>query len=231
MSNKDKKNKNKNKNNKKKKSNVTLSKEEIKQCYRDLQDLNDAATAYFRIPVFFSHQNLFSLGPRGKTRPPFTKQQQFIIRMFQEIKKVLLFPRTIPNTDQYPDTTLENVRTLVNSSYGMAAALLVPDRPTDPQNEPYSPFLQIEPAMAYQRGLPLLLVIESDMQKRAGGVWTGQGAPFSPLVWFSAPENSVDQFFDSVQWKEALHNWAGQVRSGYFAETGPEFEYKFNSKD
>jgi hypothetical protein len=26
--------------------------------------------------------------------------------MFKEIKRVLLFPRTLPNTAQYPDTTL-----------------------------------------------------------------------------------------------------------------------------
>ncbi|EKN62912.1 hypothetical protein BAZO_19738 [Schinkia azotoformans LMG 9581] len=32
--------------------------------------------------------------------------------------------------DQYPDTTLENIRTMINSSYGLAAALLVPTGPT-----------------------------------------------------------------------------------------------------
>ncbi|MBI0581074.1 hypothetical protein IEC97_27555 [Neobacillus cucumis] len=197
---------------------------------RDLQDLNNAATALFRIPVFFSHQNLFSLGPVPPV-PPFTKQQRFIIRMFKEIKKVLLFPRTIPNTDQYPDTTLENIRTLVNSSYGVAAALLVPARPVEGTDEPYSPYLQFEPAMGYQRGLPLLLVIERAMQDKASGIWTGQASPFSPLVWRSDAENSVELFFESVQWKEALQNWAGQVRSGYFAQTGPEFEYKFDRHD
>ncbi|MEC1716227.1 hypothetical protein [Schinkia azotoformans] len=204
----------------------TLSTQETEQCHKDIQDLNDAATAFFRIPVFFSHQNLFAL---GGPNPPFTDQQQFIIRMFKEIKKVLLFPRTLPNTEQYPDTTLENIRTMINSSYGLAAALLVPTGPT-PTGEPYSPLLQIEPSMAYQRGLPLLLVIERAMQDRANGIWTGQPAPFTPIVWFSST-TSVDQFFDSVQWKEALHMWAGQVRSGYFAETGPEFEYRFNSND
>ncbi len=206
-----------------------LSMEEMEQHHQDLQDLNNAATALFRIPVFFSHQNLFTLGPNPPV-PPFTKQQRFIIRMFKEIKRVLLFPRTLPNTEEYPDTTLENIRTMVNSSYGLAAALLVPNGPTVPQGEPYSPFLQIEPAMGYQYGLPLLLVIESAMQNKAGGIWSGQSAPFSPIVWFSNTV-TVEQFFDSVMWKEALQNWAGQVRSGYFAQTGPEFEYKFNSHD
>ena len=213
---------------------ISLSQEEIDQCQKDMQDLTDAASALFRIPVFFSHQGLFSLAPLGMTPPPFTPRQRFIIRMFNEIKKVLLFPRTLPTTDQYPNTTLENVRTIVKSSYGLAAALLVPS-PRENQFDPYSPFLQIEPAMAYQYGLPLLLVIEDKMQ-RAGGIWGGGGqlAPFTPLVWFSPPldasdrevNRSIDDFFDSVQWKEALHNWAGQVRSGYFMQTGPEFDYR-----
>lgn len=209
-------------------SNELFSIEEIAQWDKDMQDLNNAASALFRVPVFFSHQNLFSLGPIPPI-PPFTKQQQFIIRMFKEIKKVLLFPRTLPNTEQYPDTTLENIRTIVNSSYGLAAALLVPARPTD-KGEPYSPLLQIEPAMAYQYGLPILLVIENAMLNKAGGIWTGQLAPFTPIVWFSDTV-TVDQFFNSVQWKEALQNWAGQVRSGYFAQTGPEFQYKFDNHD
>ena len=40
--------------------------------------------------------------------------------------------------------------------------------------------------MAYQYGLPLLLVIENNMLQ-AGGVWGGGGqlAPFTPVVWFS----------------------------------------------
>lgn len=191
------------------------------QAYNDLNDLNDAASALFRIPVFFSHQNLFTLGP---SQPPFSPEQQFIIRMFKEIKSVLLFPRTLPNTDQFPDTTLENIRRVVLSSYGTAAALLKPTRRTA-QGEPYSPFMQIEPSMAYQYGLPLLLVKQSTVQ--AGGLWGdgGQLAPFTPLTWFSET-TTVDEFFESVQWKEALQNWAGQVRSGYFIQTSPEFQYK-----
>ncbi|RJX40398.1 hypothetical protein D3P09_10030 [Paenibacillus pinisoli] len=185
-----------------------------------MNDLNDAASAFFRIPVFFSHQNLFTLGP---PQPPLSPEQQFIIRMFNEIKKVLLFPRTLPNTDQYPNTTLENVRRIVKSSYGTAAVLLKPTGPTG-LGEPYSPFLQIEPAMSYQYGLPILLVKQSTIQ--AGGVWGDAGplAPFTPLIWFSS-STTVDQFFDSVQWKEALQNWAAQVRNGFFIQTDPEFKY------
>ncbi|WP_339258985.1 hypothetical protein [Lysinibacillus sp. FSL K6-3209] len=193
---------------------------EINQFYKAVEDLNDAAGAFFRIPVFFSHQNLFTI---GSAQPPLSDEQRFIIRMFNEIKQVLLFPRTIPNTDQYPNTTIENVRTIVNSSYGTAAALLKPTRRTD-QLEPYSPFLQIEPSMSLQRGLPLLLVKQSTI--KAGGIWGDAGplAPYTPLIWFSET-TTVDEFFDSIAWKEALQNWAGQVRSGYFIQTNPEYKY------
>lgn len=195
-----------------------VTREEIRQARKDIRSLNAAASALFRIPVFFSHQNLFTLGP---AQPPLSPEQQFIIRMFKEIKQVLLFPRTIPNTDQYPNTTLENIRRIVLSSYGLTAALLNPVGPTA-QGEPYSPFLQIEPSMAYQYGLPLLLVKQSTIQ--AGGLWgdAGQLAPFTPLIWFSNT-TTVDQFFDSEQWKETLQNWAAQVRSGYFIQTSPDF--------
>lgn len=195
--------------------------DEINQTRKDVNDLNDAASALFRIPVFFSHQNLFTLGP---PQQPFSKEQRFIIRMFKEIKKVLLFPRTLPNTDQYAGTTLENIRRIVKSSYGTTSVLLKPIGSTA-QGEPYSPFLQIEPSMAYQYGHPILLVKDSTIQ--AGGVWGDAGplAPFTPLIWFSNT-TTVDEFFDSVQWKEALQNWAGQVRGGYFIQTGPEFQYQ-----
>lgn len=190
------------------------------QLLRDMDELSDAATALFLLPIFFSHQNLFTLGP---AEPPFSQEQQFVIRMFKEFKKVLLFPRTVPNTDQFPDTTLENVRRIIKSSYGTAAVLLKPTRST-PQGEPYSPFLQFEPSMAYQYGHPLLLVKQSTI--RAGGIWGDAGplAPFTPLTWFSN-EQTVDEFFSSVQWKEALQNWAAQVRSGFYIQTGPEYKY------
>lgn len=197
-----------------------VANQEVTSIHDDLREIQEAASALFRIPIFFSHQNLFTLGP---SQPPLSEEQKFIIRMFKEIKSVLLFPRTIPNTDDYPNTTLQDIRTMVNSSYGLAAALLKPTRPTTP-NDLYSPFLQIEPSMAYQYGLPLLLVRQYSFV--AGGIWGGSGplAPFTPLEWHSE-NTSVDEFFDSVAWKEALQNWAGQVRSGYFTLTGPEFRY------
>ncbi|WP_244440922.1 hypothetical protein [Neobacillus jeddahensis] len=192
---------------------VSASKNEMEQLQQDLQDLNSTVTALFRIPVFFSQQGLSSLGSIPP-EPPYTKQQQFIIRMFKEIKNELLFPKTLPTTEQNDDTSLQQIRRMVNSSYGFTAALLQPARPTDKQ-EPYSPFLQIEPAMAYQKGLPILLVIEDTMLDQAGGIWIGQLAPVKLVVWFSDASDSIEQFFNSGQWQEALQDWSVQVRSRF----------------
>lgn len=61
---------------------------------------------------------------------------------------------------------------------------------------------------------------------KAGGIWGDAGplAPYTPLIWFSET-TTVDEFFASIAWKEALQNWAGQVRSGYFIQTNPEYKY------
>lgn len=187
------------------------STEQMEQHLKDMQDLNEAASALFRIPVFFSHQNLFTLSPT---------RQRFIVRMFNEIKRVLLFPRTLPNTEEYPDTTLENIRTMVNSSYGLAAALLVPTGPTA-QHETYSPFLQIEPAMAYQYGLPLLLVIENAMQGQAGGVWNGL-APFTPIVWFSNTQ-TVEQFLIAFHGRKLYRTGQDKYEAVILHKQDPNF--------
>lgn len=40
---------------------IEIESDEIVQAHKDIDDLNQAASALFRIPVFFSHQNLFTL--------------------------------------------------------------------------------------------------------------------------------------------------------------------------
>jgi hypothetical protein len=57
------KDKDKNKSISNNQSEISFSKAEIKQFNKDVRDFNDAASALFRIPVFFSHQGLFSLDP------------------------------------------------------------------------------------------------------------------------------------------------------------------------
>ena len=136
---------------------------------------------------------------------------------------------------------------MILSSYGLVAANLALEKvkveitngafpvPTPPNNEFWlgSPFSQIEPAMSYQYGLPLLLIIQSGVIME--GIYSFGIAPFTILTWNSNPEKpepgDIEDFFNSVMWKEILQNWAAEVRSGYYIQTSPEFKYGFNAPD
>ncbi len=188
---------------------------DVQQLEQDILDLNEAGSVLFKIPVFFSHQNLTSLGPDDP--PPLSQEQQFILQLFKELKRVLLLPRTLTNSTQYPDTRLENISNIIKSSFGTIAVLL--EQTQTSYGEPYTPFSQFEPAMAYQKGHPLLLVMQDTMTLKAGGVWDGVGSvvPFSPIIWHSEA-SSVEEFFNSYQWNAALYKWANQVRNKYNSE-------------
>lgn len=101
---------------------------------------------------------------------------------------------------------------MILSSYGMAAANL---------RGAETPFVQIEPAMTYQYGLPMLLVIQEGAQ--AEGIWRPGIIPKYVITWYNS--QTVEQFFARVEWKELLKNWAAKVRSGYYRQTQPEFQY------
>ena len=198
-------------------------------------ELKDVTNRLFRIPVFLSHPSLNRLN---------NHQLQFLIRLIKEIRRELFFPRTLPRTEAYPESILTNIRRMILSSYGLVAANLALEKvevietngafpvPTSPNNVFWlgSPFSQIEPAMAYQYGLPLLLIVQSGVIME--GIYSFGIAPFTILIWQSDPDNpqpgDIDAFFDSVQWREILMNWAAEVRSGYYIQTSPEFKYSCN---
>ncbi len=90
-----------------------------------------------------------------------------------------------------------------------------------------SAFSQIEPAMAYLYGLPLLLILEADVEE-TGFFQLGQG-PFLRLTWDS--KRPLDEFFGSIVWKEILRNWVAHVRNGYYIQTEPEFKYSCNNNN
>ncbi|WP_423801734.1 hypothetical protein [Neobacillus sp. SAB-20_R2A] len=189
---------------------------EIEEMMRQTQD------RLFRIPVFLSRPNTLNAA-----------QEAFMRRLIFEIRKELLFPRTLPRNEQYPETVLENIRRVINSSYGLIATDLKQLEvdvlgtntgrfPTPIREWLGSEFLQIEPSMAYQRGLPLLLIRETGVQQT--GLWSPGIAPFLIFLEWN-PARPLDEFFNSNQWKEVLKNWACEVRSGYYKQTDPKFRY------
>jgi len=69
-----------------------------------------------------------------------------------------------------------------------------------------APFVQIEPSMGYQRGLPLLLIKEKGVNNV--GLWNPAVTPF--LI---------------IEWSEVFQNWIAQVRGGYYYQTEPQYRY------
>ena len=183
--------------------------------------LKNTADRAFRIPVFLSHPSELN-----------TNQSRFLNRLIEEIENSLLFPRTLPDTEQYPTKTLTSIRRMILSSYGLIAVNMqqvfanytmrnIPDGTLPLPSWEGAPSLQIEPSMAYQQGLPLLLIKESGVNSI--GVWNPGLTPFFIIEWDST--KPLNDFFDRVEWKEIFLNWVSQVRNGYFNQTEPKFRY------
>ncbi|SEO88354.1 hypothetical protein SAMN04488134_11562 [Amphibacillus marinus] len=178
----------------------------------------------YRIPTFLSTSRTLN-----------ATQQHFLNRLIAEIETALLFPRTLPVTEGYPEAILTDIRRLVSSSYGMLAVnfrrFLVEIVQTNvgptPTVEPFwegSVYSQIEPAMAYQFGLPLLLVREGNTDQ-TNGIWAGGIAPLNTFIVWDSDNQTVDAFFRTPEWRSAFANWSAQVRTAFYIQTEPAFKY------
>ena len=192
------------------------------KCPEPTELMQESANFLFRIPVFLSHP--------GRLNPV---QQQFVDEIIRRIRNFQLFPRTLPISEQYPETPLTNIRRIILSSYGMVSLNLRQREVRLIQNNLYqpiggtawegSPFAQIEPGMAYEYGLPLLLIRETGVEQN--GVWSFGIGPFLILEWDSTVPNPIETFFKRNDWKSILENWVCQSRTGYYIQTQPEFQY------
>ncbi|MGN6710976.1 hypothetical protein [Anaerocolumna jejuensis] len=184
--------------------------------------MKEASSLLFRIPVFLSHPSRLN-----------SVQQMFVDAIIMQIREALLFPRTLPISEQYPETPLTNIRRMILSSYGMVALNLRQRNVSfieNNLNQPLvgttwegSPFAQIEPAMAYQYGLPLLLIRETGVEQN--GIWSFGIGPFLLLEWDSTVADPITSFFSKNDWKSIFQNWVGQVRNGYYIQTEPPYQY------
>lgn len=183
----------------------------------------------YRIPIFLSTTTHLN-----------NKQQRFLNRLILEIENALLFPRTLPLSESYPESILTDIRRLVSSSYGMLAVNLrrfkietveLNQQTTPPTPLPSPPFWegsvysQVEPSMAFQFGLPLLLVREEDTDAN-NGIWAGGIAPLNLFIVWHSDTQTVDQFFNTPEWRSAFANWSAQVRNAFYIQTEPKFKYR-----
>ncbi|MDT9721846.1 hypothetical protein QVE09_23345 [Paenibacillus sp. ClWae2A] len=184
--------------------------------------INECVDRAFRIPIFLSTTNTVN-----------DLQGQFLNRLIAEIEDALLFPRTLPVSEQYPENILTNIRRLVFSSYGLLAInfqrffvqILQSNVGGPPTSTPFwegSTFSQIEPAMAFQFGIPILLVRETGTDV-SNGIWAGGITPLNIFVDWDSENQSVEDFFNSVQWREVFAYWAAEVRGNYLLRTEPLF--------
>ncbi|PHG60663.1 hypothetical protein [Bacillus toyonensis] len=188
-------------------------------------ELTKCVDRAFRIPIFLSTTNTLN-----------QVQGQFFDRLILEVQQALLFPRTLPESEQYPETILTSIRRLILSSYGMLAInfrrffveITETNLGPSPVTTPFwegSIFLQIEPSMAFQFGIPILLIREKGTDQN-NGIWAGGIAPLNIFIEWDSENQSVDDFFRSVQWREAFANWSAEVRNGYLMQTEPPFKFR-----
>lgn len=196
---------------------------------RDKENIDSAHQACidraYRIPIFLSTTTHLN-----------DNQQRFLNRLILEIENALLFPRTLPLSESYPESILTDIRRLVSSSYGMLAVNLrrfkveTVDVNTGPLPPPTpvwegSVYSQVEPSMAFQFGLPLLLVREEDTDAN-NGIWAGGIAPLNLFIVWHSETQTVEQFFKTPEWRSAFANWCAQVRNAFYIQTEPKFKYK-----
>ncbi len=159
-------------------------------------------------------------------QPYLQSQQQFLERFREELRKKGLEPRTIGETDYTMDAPLEGIRSLLFETDGLIAVALKRHHVIEGKskdggdlgdeafslNDQYftSPFCQIEPAMAYQLGLPTLVfreekvVAEGMLEPRATGMYT---------LEFSVDDDNLDAFFNSKQFDGILAEFTHRVIS------------------
>lgn len=170
-----------------------------------------------RIPVFVSFPK------------PHTKEQQlFIDQLYNMLIEKGLEPRTLGVSDYDLDSPLRAIRRLMIESYGIIGVAfkrtLIKDGAIkahaniegitpQPIKEKWitSPFCQIEPAMAFQMGLPIILLREKDVID--DGVFEkGVLGTYLPQFDLYDPNNN---YLNSEEWKQMLGKWERQVKSVY----------------
>lgn len=158
---------------------------------------------------------------------PFLKvQEQFIARIVAYLEDHGFAPRTLGVTDYDMDAPLTAIRRLMLESNGLITVALrrtylekgttrhrtdVQDLKETSLSETWltTPWAHIEPAMAYQLGLPILLFREK-------GVFA-DGILEKGVVGLYMPEidleKDVDLYFESNEWNGVMGRWEGYVRA------------------
>lgn len=154
-----------------------------------------------------------------------SRQEEFLQKIEVFLKACELRPMTLGRNEYSMDAPLEAIRRLMSGSFGLlalafrrTAILDGTDRPNSDLNEKQvsrsgswlsSPYCQIEPAMAYQIGLPILIWRESGV--------TPEGLLDRGTIGLSMPEFDLDTppDLDLREWWQPLQDWVDRVRAAH----------------
>ncbi len=168
-----------------------------------------------RISVFLSYP-----------KPCFGHQKQFINRLGAYLEERGFGPRTLGVTDYDMDAPLTAIRRLMLESNGLITVAFrrtyvergtarlrtdIAELKEDPIDGMWltTPWSHIEPAMAYQLGIPVLILREKGVL--ADGILE-RGVVGLYLPEFDL-EKSMDEYFASAEWKGVIGKWEGYVRA------------------
>lgn len=153
------------------------------------------------------------------------RQESFLDKVEEHLRSCELRPMTLGRNEYSIDSPLEAIRRMMAGSFGLLALAFRRthirdgvDRPQSDRGEPEwnrsgswlsSPYCQIEPAMAYQIGLPVLI------WREAGVV--AEGLLDRGAVGLAMPEFNLDRPPDLSQreWRQPMQDWVDRVRAAH----------------
>jgi hypothetical protein len=174
-----------------------------------------------------------SVQPRFKTsiflsypKPCMLEQQEFIEGIRERLDSSGFAPRTLGVTDYDMDAPLKAIRRLMLESNGLITVAFrrayihegtgnysstIADRLPYSLNGQWltTPWAHIEPAMAYQIGLPILILRERGVVED-GILERGVVGTYMPVFDTGGP---LDAYFSSPEWSDMIRKWEGQVRA------------------
>ena len=161
------------------------------------------------------------------SQPYTTEQEKFVHKVRKYLSDNLgLKARTLGITDYDSDAPLTGCRRLMMECNGLITIALRRyhiERGTErtlPFHKPKplqnisgkyftSPWAQIETALAFQLGLPIVIFREEGVIQD-GVLEKGITGLYLPAFDLS---KSIDKYLESGQWKQVINQWSGQVRA------------------
>jgi hypothetical protein len=159
-------------------------------------------------------------------KPCFASQEKFIDELKIFLNERGFVPRTIGVTDYDMDAPLKGIRRLMAECNGLITIALrrtfiekgvgkyrtdIKELAEAPINQKWlsSPWSQIEASMAYQIGLPILIL-------RENGV-LDEGILERGILGLYMPEFNLDKdshsYFKTIEWNDMIGRWEGYVRA------------------